>query len=952
MKKLSINFSSAILSIAYILFLSSNVFAQGSGSHISSEAQHPLRHRAERVITDPYATNTGITVQAQLDNIADGLVTTFTETDPFSLKTAGTDNVKDTHIDWGTGATQVNPADFVNQDIGDITITTGDWAIEDDSHAHTGSTLSGSPTFTNVIATDTVTGSVVDITNSLKIDNLTGLLKSTSGVVSTATSGTDYQAPLTTGNLTATAPISLDQTRQVIGGAAVISHATTAGNIHLPTGGSSNQILKNSGSSGTGTWGTVTENAGVLEAVTSITASGTVTGSVVSLEGGTYDTYLSAGTPTETVYYKLPPTNGVTGQVVTLQDNASTIWQTPTSGGGSGDMTKVVYDAANVVEQLTGLTATQTLTNKTLTSPKINENVVLTTTATKLNYLTTATGTTGTATEKIVFDTSPTLVTPALGVATATSVNASGTVTGAVVDLQYLEYSSGGAVTVRDDLTSNNANSINLLVNGASVGTSGVGVLAIKKGTIPSTSPADETQLYSEGVTFLATGGTLTTSGGDNIHTFTSSGDFIVSGSGNVQVLIVAGGGGGGAGIGGESGGGGAGGYRYNASLAVTQQTYSIVVGGGGAGGVTSTTYDGGDSGTASSALGLSSAGGGGGGGYGSAGVDGGSGGGAGNATHGTGNTPVTDPSQGNDGGHQNGTNDAGGGGGGAATVGANAPNTTQGGAGGTGTHSSINGTDTGRAGGGGGSVFSGTGGSAEDGGGAGGTVTDGSNATANTGGGGGGSTKITGTVTGGTGGSGIVIIRYTPTLTELKVRDSGGNVTTVSPHNFKNMPKEVVEKAKKDSDNLAWTYHSEVDKKEITVDMFNAIKDLEAVTGKKYIYTKIEPAQIIEPKPARYFAQIKDYIVQKVIVADDKEWCETNLGGTWVETFMNMDKKNYAGKGFIYYPDKDNFSSPQPYPSWKLDNECKWQAPIPMPKDGKIYIWDESKKEWIIRIW
>lgn len=93
-----------------------------------------------------------------------------------------------------------------------------------------------------------------------------------------------------------------------------------------------------------------------------------------------------------------------------------------TGSGGSGDMTKAVYDPANIAEQLVGLTATQTLTNKTLTSPKVNENVALTTTATKLNYLTSATGTTGTASTNIVFSTSPTLVTPTLGVASATSL--------------------------------------------------------------------------------------------------------------------------------------------------------------------------------------------------------------------------------------------------------------------------------------------------------------------------------------------------------------------------------------------------------------------------------------------------------------------------------------------------------------------------------------------------
>jgi hypothetical protein len=44
-------------------------------------------------------------------------------------------------------------------------------------------------------------------------------------------------------------------------------------------------------------------------------------------------------------------------------------------GGGSGDMLASTYDPANVSEQLTGLTATQTLTNKTLTAPVISSIV-------------------------------------------------------------------------------------------------------------------------------------------------------------------------------------------------------------------------------------------------------------------------------------------------------------------------------------------------------------------------------------------------------------------------------------------------------------------------------------------------------------------------------------------------------------------------------------------------
>lgn len=46
-----------------------------------------------------------------------------------------------------------------------------------------------------------------------------------------------------------------------------------------------------------------------------------------------------------------------------------------TTGTGTGDMLAATYDAAGIGEQLTGLTATQTLTNKTLTSPVLNTGV-------------------------------------------------------------------------------------------------------------------------------------------------------------------------------------------------------------------------------------------------------------------------------------------------------------------------------------------------------------------------------------------------------------------------------------------------------------------------------------------------------------------------------------------------------------------------------------------------
>jgi hypothetical protein len=56
----------------------------------------------------------------------------------------------------------------------------------------------------------------------------------------------------------------------------------------------------------------------------------------------------------------------------------------------------------------------------------------------------------------------------------------------------------------------------------------------------------------------------------------------------------------------------------------------------------------------------------------------------------------------------------------------------------------------------------------------------------------------------------------------------------------------------------------------------------------------------------------------------------------------------NYAGIGYIYDEKLDAFYAPQPFASWVLDEETyQWQAPTPMPTDGKFYEWDEATLSW-----
>ena len=91
---------------------------------------------------------------------------------------------------------------------------------------------------------------------------------------------------------------------------------------------------------------------------------------------------------------------------------------------------------------------------------------------------------------------------------------------------------------------------------------------------------------------FSVTGGSkdTTSRSGYAVHTFTSPGTLTVTGSGDVEYLVVGGGGGAGerpSSVGG--GGGGAGGYRSSSSYPVTSGDYTVTVGGGGAGAASGT---------------------------------------------------------------------------------------------------------------------------------------------------------------------------------------------------------------------------------------------------------------------------------------------------------------------------------------------------------------------------
>jgi len=85
---------------------------------------------------------------------------------------------------------------------------------------------------------------------------------------------------------------------------------------------------------------------------------------------------------------------------------------------------------------------------------------------------------------------------------------------------------------------------------------------------------------------------------------------------------------------------------------------------------------------------------------------------------------------------------------------------------------------------------------------------------------------------------------------------------------------------------------------------------------------------------------------------------CPLSVNGVkWVQTSYNKKfRKNFAGIGYKYDSVKDEFVSKQFYPSWTLDSNNDWQAPIQYPSvttygDGfeyKYIEWDEDNLRWV----
>jgi len=114
------------------------------------------------------------------------------------------------------------------------------------------------------------------------------------------------------------------------------------------------------------------------------------------------------------------------------------------------------------------------------------------------------------------------------------------------------------------------------------------------------------------------------------------------------------------------------------------------------------------------------------------------------------------------------------------------------------------------------------------------------------------------------------------------------------------------------------------------------------------------------------HFALIKQNIVMAVIVVDNEillsngieveqlgiDFIDSlNIKGVYnydkvKQTSYNSNTRNkYAGIGDTWDETNNVFISPRPFSDWTLNDNFKWEAPIPYPNDNKSYVWVNN--EW-----
>ena len=190
----------------------------------------------------------------------------------------------------------------------------------------------------------------------------------------------------------------------------------------------------------------------------------------------------------------------------------------------------------------------------------------------------------------------------------------------------------------------------------------------------------------------------------------------------------------------------------------------------------------------------------------------------------------------------------------------------------------------------------------------------------------------------------------------ELKVRDEATNVSTLSPHNFELFKPNV-------NDPFPWSYHS-INKligKKVNADISGALRELENLTGKKFLYyedvDKLSLSEYLEDKKEQLIANY---------IAENKTQIEVEKNEAWGEVEVEIqDMKIITGYDTKYeFDDKTGEVKEIKKPKYgkkkvlknKLKNEYRFNEKtgkfLKTIKSTEKEAEKEIKKELIIPDW